>query len=340
MLNTIWAQHAWTEEDRKYLLDNLNRTTSELEKEVAGLSEAQWHFKEGPDSWTIAQVVEHLGIYEKKYYDERYVASLLPQEPGLSQSTPPDNYYIDWMAEEQPHNAPASDIPLGFMQGKNNWSYFLAARNRNYKMIETTDVDFRAHYTYRSSGKRWNLHQLYIILFAHCDRHLRQIRRIKSHPEFPQEGVGVNEEKELAAILEVVEAETTCFFSRDYNCWQQHWVQEAHAFQAWNNADGTFDARVGWEAVDKEITDYIKNNPVGPTKTSHPKVIRKNYVVKFYGNEAAYLTWDQYNSDIEALRFRYSKESRIMEKHEGKWKIAHVSAFWDYKNRFTEEQIE
>ena len=148
------------------------------------------------------------------------------------------------------------------------------------------------------------------------------------------------ESQELAAILKVIEAETNCFFSRDYACWKQHWVQEAHAFQAWNNSDGTFDARTGWAAVDKEIGDYIQNNPVGPEKSSHPKVIRKNIITKFYGQDVAYLNWDQYNSDPGDGKFRHSKESRIMEKHEGKWKIAHVSAFWDYKNRFTEEQIE
>ncbi|MCB9298963.1 MAG: DinB family protein [Lewinellaceae bacterium] len=340
MVSATTAQSRWTEEGRQYLLDNLRRTTAELEKEVAGMTNAQWHFKENPDSWSIAQVIEHLGIYERKYYDERRVVSLLPPEPELAQSTPPDAYYLEWMAEEQPHNAPAADVPTGFMQGKDNWAYFLAGRERNLKMIETTDVDFRAFYTYRSNGKRWNLHQLYIILFAHCDRHLRQVRRIKSHPDFPKEGMEVNEKRELAVILKVVEAETGCFFARDYDCWKENWVQEAHAFQAWNNADGTFDARTGWAAVDKEIGDYIKNNPVGPAKTSHPKVIRKNFTVKFYGENAAYLTWDQYNSDPEGRQFRCSKESRIVEKHGGEWKIAHVSAFWDYKNRLAEQDVE
>ncbi len=188
MVGLALAQQSWTEEDRQYLLYNLNRTTAELEKEVAGFSESQWHFRENPDRWSIAQVIEHLGIYERKYYDERYLLSLMPPEPELGGTVSPDSYYLDWMAEEQPHTAPASAIPLELMKGKDNWAYFLAGRERNVKVIETTDVDFRAHYTYRSNGKRWNIHQLYIILFAHCDRHLGQIRRIRSHPDFPQAG--------------------------------------------------------------------------------------------------------------------------------------------------------
>ena len=176
----------WTEEDRNYLLQNLDRTTSELDKEVAGLTEEQWHFQEAQGKWSIAQVIEHLGIYERKYYDQRYQTSLLPPEPELAQSTPPDAFYLEWLYEENAHEAPLSATPLELMVGDKNWTYFKVGRDRNVEKIQSADVDFRAFYSYRSRGRRWNIHQLYIILFAHCDRHLRQIKRIKSHPDFPK----------------------------------------------------------------------------------------------------------------------------------------------------------
>lgn len=149
----------------------------------------------------------------------------------------------------------------------------------------------------------------------------------------------IDEKKELVAIMQTIETETDCFFQRDYKCWQQQWVQEGHVFQAWSNADGTFDARTGWTAVDEGIGNYIKNNPIQEGASSHPKVIRKNQVVKFYSNDVAYLTWDQYNSNPKTGKFRYSKESRIMEKHNGHWKIAHVSAFWDYSKWWEAEEL-
>lgn len=179
------SQKLWTEEDRAYLLENLNRTTAALEKEVEGLTVKQWHFKEGADKWSIAQVIEHLGIYERKYYDQRYQTSLLPPEPKLDKNTPSDDFYVEWMSEEQAHEAPLSAVPLELVIGDKNWTYFKVGRDRNIEKIKTTDVDFRAYYSYRSKGRRWNIHQLYIILFAHCDRHLKQIKRIKSHSDFP-----------------------------------------------------------------------------------------------------------------------------------------------------------
>lgn len=149
----------------------------------------------------------------------------------------------------------------------------------------------------------------------------------------------IDETKELAAILKVIETETDCFYSRNYECWKETWVPEAHAFQAWSNPNGTFDARSGWETVDKEISNYIKANPI-PSIGRKRKVIRKNMVVKFYGDNVAYLTYDQYNEKRSGEKFTYSKDVRIMEKHAGVWKIANVSSFWDYKDSFAEEEIE
>ena len=142
-----------------------------------------------------------------------------------------------------------------------------------------------------------------------------------------------DEETELAAIMEVIAEETTCFFARDYQCWKEHWVNEDYAFQAWNNTDGTYDAKVGWSEVDRRIGTYIKDNPatLGGTM-GHPSVERLNLRKRFYGDQVAYLTWEQYNSDDNEETYQISQEVRLMEKVDGKWKIVTVAAFWDYKN--------
>lgn len=146
-------------------------------------------------------------------------------------------------------------------------------------------------------------------------------------------GNSFNREAEKEAILNVIDNETAAFFKRDYESWQQYFVQEEYAFQAWNNAGGDFSASVGWAAVDKRIGDYIKAHPVPPGYSYYPRVERRNMVIKFFSDKLAYLVWDQYNSDQENKSFRHSKEQRIMEKVNGQWKIANVSAFWDYNTK-------
>ncbi len=141
-----------------------------------------------------------------------------------------------------------------------------------------------------------------------------------------------DEEKEKAAIMATIERETECFFKSDYECWKTTYAQTDYAFQAWSNADGTFDAKTGWQEVDEKIGKYIRENPVPGVGSIHPKVERRNMIVKFYGDQVAYMIWDQYNIRQDLKNYAHSKEIRIMEKIDGQWKIVNVSAFWDYVN--------
>ena len=151
----------------------------------------------------------------------------------------------------------------------------------------------------------------------------------------------IDEEKEKEAIMKVIQAETDCFFKRDYKCWQEQFTHSDYSYQAWSNADGTFDASVGWESIEKNLGKFIKENPAETEEagSSHPKIVRKNVKVKFYGNYAAHLTWDQYNSDRTQKYYLQSKEVRLMEKIDNNWKIVNVSAFWNYKNKIPMDAI-
>lgn len=140
----------------------------------------------------------------------------------------------------------------------------------------------------------------------------------------------INLENEKKAITATIEKETESFFARDYEAWKSNYAQTDYAFQAWSNDDGTFDSNVGWNDINKQIGKYISENP--EPLSSHPKVERKNMKYKFYGDNVAYLTWDQFNSDKPEKNFHHSKEVRLMEKIDGQWKIVCVSAFWDYKH--------
>lgn len=154
-----------------------------------------------------------------------------------------------------------------------------------------------------------------------------------------------NEEAEKELLMELIKKETECFFKRDYNCWQSYYAQTDYAFQAWNNENGTFEAMYGWQEVNNHAREYLKDNPVEKREdkmgeehsvkqkvSSHPDVIRKNIKVKFFTDKLAYLIWDQYNSDNNIQKYYHSKDSRIMEKINGEWKIVNVTSYWDYRN--------
>lgn len=170
-----------------------------------------------------------------------------------------------------------------------------------------------------------------LLLFLACNQ--TEQKEIVSAADF-------NEEAEKAAIMKTIENETSSFYRRDYEGWKQNYIQKDYAFQGWSNDDGTFDASVGWQAIDKRIGEYIKNNPVKEGGSSHPRVERRNMAITFFTDSLAFLVWDQYNADQENKFFTLSKDQRIMEKENGQWKIANVSSFWDYKNKISVDSLQ
>lgn len=177
----------WTEADRKFLIDNLERTKLEIINQTKNLTAEQWAFKEDSTKWTIGQVVEHLGLYERIFAQEADIMLSSTPEPQLDSISLPDTSYINWMNDPSPHKAEWNAEPLGFMKGSDNLTFFLFGRNNIIDFIKKTKYDLKAHYTYRwGDEKRRSIHALMVVHFGHTDRHLKQIKRIKDNPKFPK----------------------------------------------------------------------------------------------------------------------------------------------------------
>ena len=178
----------WTESDRQYLLENLMRSKAELVKETAGLTKEQWNFKETPDRWSINQVVEHIAIWEMLLEHEVSRALRDSLKPDLYKTARPDSVFLNFIMEEKPHISTdytkpyTYTVPMGLNEGKNNVTWLLKMRNESIEYLTKTKDDLRSYNLRRGSP---SIHQRYITLFGHCDRHLRQIRKIKQHSNYP-----------------------------------------------------------------------------------------------------------------------------------------------------------
>jgi len=180
----------WTAADQKFLLKEMQRTKYEMITATESLTYEQWRFKPDEDSWNIGQVVEHMGIYERLYLQEaRATLQNTDPRPEIANQILGDKTYLEWMGEKQPHFAPEHAVPSGFMKGKHNLEYFLYGRNLLEKMISTTDKDFKSHFMPRKSEPKGfrSIHGFLVVHYGHTDRHLRQIERIKLHPDYPKD---------------------------------------------------------------------------------------------------------------------------------------------------------
>ena len=189
----------WTAEDRELILAELNRTTDEIKAEISGLTQEQWNFREAPDRWNIGEIIEHLEMQNQLHFREISVTSKAPQYIQYRQITEgQDSYFTKYTTDATPGQAQWFLEPLGqFSTWEEGENAFLRARDHLYDFVETTEVDLRRQFTFRtevegksideiSIGQVRDLHQLLLTGIAHTDRHLRQIRNIKSHPDYPR----------------------------------------------------------------------------------------------------------------------------------------------------------
>ena len=179
----------WTDTDRRYLLDNLARSRDELIKETKGLTDKQWNFKESPDRWSIKEVTEHICIWELLLMHEVSRALAAGEQLDLNKTARPDSIGLNFLMEEKPHisveyTKPFTySLPMGLNDGKNNVAWFLKMRNESIGYLTTATENLRSYFLRKGRG---NVHQNFISIFAHNDRHLRQIRKIKAHANYPR----------------------------------------------------------------------------------------------------------------------------------------------------------
>ncbi|MEM9362155.1 MAG: hypothetical protein AAGA43_05940 [Bacteroidota bacterium] len=123
----------------------------------------------------------------------------------------------------------------------------------------------------------------------------------------------VNFELEKQAILERLNNETKDAFHRDYEAWTKNWVHDPNITKVYVDfAENTFSESVGWEKISEFVKTFIEEHP---EPEPVPELLN-DINVRLYGN-GAWVTYEQQDS-LRGLK----RETRLMEKVNGKWKIA------------------
>ena len=119
--------------------------------------------------------------------------------------------------------------------------------------------------------------------------------------------------KEKNAIIEVIRNETIAAFQRDYEAWQSNWIQKPYISKTYINfADNSSSETLGWQKIDDFVRTYIQEHPEPVPPPAQPEELE----VRLYGSGA----WVRY--DIIDEVFGLKRETRLMEKEDGQWKIA------------------
>jgi hypothetical protein len=169
--------------DRQHLAAHFEMTGSWLSDEVAHLSPAQWRFRATPTSWSVLDCVEHLVLAETQYWAtyKETIAGKPTKEESPSEDVDRLWYGID--RTERTKTVESETPKATFTELAPALSAFLALRTTMRNYVNTTQDDWRHHLV---QGWDRDTYQWLVMISAHSQRHILQIREIKHNANFPK----------------------------------------------------------------------------------------------------------------------------------------------------------
>ena len=172
-----------TAAERQRLIAHLDMTGAWLIDEVSGLSTAQLQFRPAPDAWSILQVLNHLLVVKAIYWDDLQKAVSGPPSRRATSTTDADIlwYGIDRTFREK---AIPSEVPSGDLRDlKAGLDTYRRRHAQLRQYVGMTNDDLRSHVVERQGC---DAYQWALLISTHEQRHILQIREIKTHSNFPK----------------------------------------------------------------------------------------------------------------------------------------------------------
>jgi uncharacterized damage-inducible protein DinB len=169
--------------EKQRLAAHFEMTTSWLQDEVADLSAAQAQFRPAEGAWSILEVVEHLVTTEPIYWKDFQKAMKAPPSGVKGPATDEGMlwYGIDRTNRQK---AIAGEGAAGQLRSLGEGlKKFRRLRERMLEYVKTTRADLRSHYVEREGC---DAYQWLLLISAHAQRHILQIREIRADPRFPR----------------------------------------------------------------------------------------------------------------------------------------------------------
>ncbi|MEL6811668.1 MAG: DinB family protein [Bacteroidota bacterium] len=178
-----------TKEERTAAVKELNATKNHLNSALLGLSEGQLNFKSGPNTWSIAECVEHMVISEENIFGMLQGALQTPADPSKRDEVVMTDKNLMALIIDRSNKVKTSKPfePTGqYGTHRETYEAFKEKRAHTIQFVKTTTEDLRNHYTQLPFGTI-DGYQVLIFMSGHTERHIRQIEEVKNHPDFPKE---------------------------------------------------------------------------------------------------------------------------------------------------------
>ena len=179
---------ALTDQERKIAIAHLTETKEFLQHSIKGLSTEQLNFKSGPESWSVAECVEHIAISENMIFGMCEGGMKAPADPSKRSEVKMSDEQLYAMITDRSGKVKTSEafVPTGkFGSYDGSVKEFLAKRNNHIDYIKATQDDLRNHYATLPFGLI-DTYQVVVFMAGHTKRHTMQIEEVKANPNFPK----------------------------------------------------------------------------------------------------------------------------------------------------------
>ena len=182
VLRAVPAAAQLTDLERQRLVAHLEMTASWLEDELSALSAAQANFRPSANAWTILEVLDHLVVVGPIYWKDLQSATPVASgRAGMMSDVDVLWYGIDRTNRE---TAIKTEVPSRKLR---DIAAGLAGYRRDHtrllEYVRTTRDDLRRRLVERQNS---DAYQWAMLISTHEQRHILQIREIKSHVKFPK----------------------------------------------------------------------------------------------------------------------------------------------------------
>jgi hypothetical protein len=184
---TLKAQNL-SPQDISQGVNYLEKTRRGVLAATKGLTEAQWNFKQAPNRWSVAEVVEHIAAAEDLLMSK--IQGQVMNAPARTETE--DLKALDQLVMQRVPDrstkvqAPEPLVPNNrFGSPQASLKHFQESRAKTVAFLKNTP-DLRLHAADSPLGKKLDAYEWVLFIAAHSERHTKQIQEVKADPNFPK----------------------------------------------------------------------------------------------------------------------------------------------------------
>jgi len=181
-----------TSEQREALVADLERSHQLLIETASGLSPEQWNWKPAPDSWSVAECLDHVAIVEQMLNTRlaRMAAAQADAEAAERVAGREGVATTAGRSRENKRQAPEMARPTArFATLAEFDAHFTPLRMQTIEFVRTTEAPLHALVEPHPALGELSAHQWIWFLSAHSERHAEQAQEVRKAPGFPPSDV-------------------------------------------------------------------------------------------------------------------------------------------------------